>query len=38
MMDALVVSADEGRRWLRKASGSCQQTLIRGFPNGATQL
>ena len=28
---------DEGRIRLRKASGSCQKALIRGFPNGATQ-
>ena len=28
---------DEGRIRLRKASGSCQKALIRGFPNGTTQ-
>ena len=28
---------DEGRTRLRKASGSCQEALIRGYPNGATQ-
>ena len=28
---------DEGRSWLRKASGSRQQALIRRFPNGRTQ-
>ena len=27
---------DEGRTRLRKASGSCQEALIRGYPNGAT--
>ena len=29
---------DEGRTRLRKASGSCQEALIRGYPNGTTQL
>ena len=28
---------DERRIRLRKASGSCQRALIRGFPNGTTQ-
>ena len=35
-MDALAGRGDEGRTRLRKASGSCQEALIRGFPNGAT--
>ena len=35
-VDALAVSGDEGRGSLRKASGSRQQTLIRGCPNGET--
>ena len=35
-MDALVLSGDEGRGYLRKASGSWKQTLIRGLPNGKT--
>ena len=37
MVDALAGRGDEGRTRLRKASGSCQEALIRGFPNGATQ-
>ncbi len=37
MVDALTVRGDEGRARLRKASGSCQEALIRGYPNGATQ-
>ena len=36
-MDALAGRGDEGRIRLRKASGSCQRALIRGFPNGTTQ-
>ena len=36
-MDALASRGDEGRIRLRKASGSCQKALIRGFPNGTTQ-
>ena len=36
-MDALAGRGDEGRIRLRKASGSCQKALIRGFPNGATR-
>ncbi len=36
-MDALASRGDEGRTRLRKASGSCQEALIRGFPNGTTQ-
>ena len=36
-MDALAGRGDEGRTRLRKASGSCQEALIRGYPNGATR-
>ena len=36
-MDALASRGDERRIRLRKASGSCQRALIRGFPNGTTQ-
>ena len=36
-MDALALRGDEGRGTLRYASGSCEQALIRGFPNGATR-
>ena len=36
-MDALASRGDERRTRLRKASGSCQEALIRGFLNGATQ-
>ena len=36
-MDALAGRGEEGRIRLRKASGSCQKALIRGYPNGATQ-
>ena len=36
-MDALAGRGDEGRIRLRKASGSCQRALIRGYPNGTTQ-
>ena len=35
-MDALAGRGDEGRTRLRKASGSCQEALNRGYPNGAT--
>ena len=35
-VDALAPRADEGRGRLRKASGSREQTLIRGCPNGET--
>ena len=38
MEDALVLTADEGRVKLRKASGSCKRALIRGNPNGETLL
>jgi hypothetical protein len=36
-VDALALQAEEGRGWLRKASGSRQQALIRGCPNGETR-
>jgi len=36
-VDALAPRGDEGRGRLRKASGSRQQALIRGCPNGATR-
>ena len=36
-MDALASRGDERRTRLRKASGSCQEALIRGFLNGTTQ-
>ncbi len=36
-MDALALEGDEGRGKLRYASGSGKHTLIRRFPNGATQ-
>ena len=38
MVDALADRGDEGRARLRKATGSCQEALIRGFPNGETRL
>ena len=37
-MDALARAGDEGRGTLRKAVGSCEQALIRGYPNGATHF
>ena len=37
-VDALVRAGDEGRGTLRKAVGSCEQALIRGYPNGETHL
>ena len=37
MVDALALENDEGRGKLRYASGRCKQSLIRGFPNEATQ-
>ena len=36
-VDALGQKADEGRGKRRYASGSCNQALIRGFPNGVTR-
>ena len=37
-MNALAPRADEGRGKLRKATGSCKQTLNRRSPNGTTHL
>ena len=37
-VDALPQSGDEGRDYLRKATGSGKYALIRGCPNGATQV
>ena len=37
-VDALAPGGDEGRGTLRKATGSREQALIRGYPNGATHL
>ena len=36
MVDVLALRSEEGRSRLRKASGSCQHTKIRGYPNGET--
>ena len=36
-VDALAQRGDEGRGKLRKAWGSCTQTLIPGCPNGETR-
>ncbi len=36
MVDALASDDEEGRGRLRKVSGSCEQALIRKYPNGAT--
>ena len=35
-MDALALDGDEGRGYLRKASGRGKHPLIRGSPNGET--
>ena len=35
--NALASRAEEGRGKLRKAMGSCKQTLIHGCPNGETR-
>ena len=35
-VDALALRGDEGRGTLRKVMGSCEQALIREYPNGAT--
>ncbi len=37
LVDALASRGDEGRGTLRKAVGSCEQALIRGYPNGETR-
>ena len=36
-MNALAIRGEEGRDTLRKAAGSREYTLIRGYPNGETQ-
>ncbi len=36
MVDAMASGGEEGRSRLRKATGSCEQALIRGYPNGGT--
>ena len=36
-MDALALSAEEGRGTLRKVSGSREQASIREYPNGETR-
>ena len=36
--NALAPGAEEGRGKLRKASGSCKQAEIRGYPNGETHM
>ena len=36
LVDALALRGDEGRGTLRKATGSREQALIRGYPNGET--
>ena len=36
MMDALVLTGEEGRDKLRKATGSGKYAMIRGCPNGVT--
>jgi hypothetical protein len=38
LVDALALRGDEGRATLRKAAGSCEEALIRGYPNGETHL
>ena len=38
LVDALACTGDEGRDTLRKAVGSCEGALIRGYPNGETHL
>jgi len=37
-VDALAPGADEGRGRRRNAPGSCEQALIRRYPNGETRL
>ena len=37
LVDALALRGEEGRGTLRKATGSCEQALIRGYPNGETR-
>ena len=38
LVDALALRGDEGRATLRKAARSCEEALIRGYPNGETHL
>ena len=38
LVDALALRGDEGRATLRKAVGSCEEALIRGYPNGESHL
>ena len=35
-MNALAIRGEEGRSTLRKVTGSCEQALIREYPNGET--
>ena len=35
-MNALALRGEEGRSTLRKDTGSCEQALIRIYPNGGT--
>ena len=35
-MNALALRGEEGRSTLRKDTGSCEQALIRVYPNGGT--
>ena len=37
MVDAQTIRGDEGRTRLRKATGNCQEVLIRRYPNGTTR-
>jgi hypothetical protein len=38
LVDALALRGDEGRATLRKAARSCEEALIRGYPNGETHF
>jgi len=38
MVNALALRGDEGRGTLRYVTRSCEQALIREFPNGGTHL
>ena len=37
MVDALAISAEEGRGKLRKATERCKQPVTRRYPNGGTR-
>ena len=37
LVDALASRGDEGRGTLRKATGSRERAVIRGYPNGETR-